>query len=784
MLASSSRPFSYRRADILVSPVPNNLLIMRNKILRILVVVVLFSLCTGLTYVYVHRHSVNNELNRLYTEGLKPVNTYSNPFCPEAQLAHDDSVLRMQQGGDTRGLRYMKANHLLELGREKEAVDILQQIIQPEPNPQSATNGPDRLTEAIHSLLGLAYMRLGERNNCVNMHSSGSCIFPIHNDGVYSDPYASQKAIDIYQQFLPDHPTDLTTRWLLNIAYMTLGQYPAKVPSQWLIPGLDKDTCSSPVKPFQDMAGSLGLGNSRNMAGGVIVDDFDHDGNLDIVTSCWDLDQSMHYFHNNGDGTFTDESERSGLSRIKGGLNLIQADYNNDGNPDILVIRGAWLQENGKQPKSLLRNNGDGTFTDVTVESGILSFSPTQAAVWADFNNDGWLDLFIGNETTSGFNPHPAELYINNHDGTFTNVAAEAGCDKMGFIKGVVSADYDNDGWPDIFLSNLDGHKMLLHNRAIKGRIPQFEDVTARAGLDKELTYTFPTWFFDYDNDGWPDIFVCGYYFKGHLAHMAAAEALGQPDNDPNTMHLYHNNHDGTFTDVSAAAGLDRPVYGMGSNFGDIDNDGWLDMYIGTGNPDFTSLIPNRMFRNIEGRYFTDVTQSARVGNLQKGHGVAFADIDNDGDQDIFIETGGAYPGDAFYNSFYVNPGQNDKGWVSVQLEGVHSNRSAIGAHIAVTFTEDGRQRTVYRDVGSGGSFGASPLRQEIGIGKAVTIDELIIKWPTSGTVQVFKNVQPRRFLHIREGDDHFDVMPLKPMRFQDHPKPMNMVSCATVLHH
>jgi tetratricopeptide (TPR) repeat protein len=742
-----------------------------------LVAVLLFSLCTGLTYICVHRHSVNSELDRLYREGLRPVRTAANPFCPEAQIAHYDSILAVQHGSGAAMVQCMKAYSLLELGQEKQAIDLLQKIHQ----PASAGTEPDLVKDQIQSLLGLAYLRLGERNNCIQAHCAGSCVFPIRNDGVYSDPYASQKAIDLYEQFLRDRPNDLTTRWLLNIAYMTLGLYPAKVPAQWLIPNLDKDTCSSPVKPFTDMAGSLGLNSGRNMAGGVIVDDFDHDGYLDIVTSCWDLvGGSMHYYHNNGDGTFTDRSRESGLSEIKGGLNIIQADYNNDGNPDILVIRGAWLQEMGRQPKTLLRNNGDGTFTDVTVESGILSFSPTQAAVWADFNNDGWLDLFIGNETSSGYSPpHPAELYINNHDGTFTNMAEEAGVDKIAFTKGVASADYDNDGWPDIFLSNLDGNKMLLHNKGIKGRIPQFEDATARAGLNKDHAQTFPTWFFDYDNDGWPDIFIAGYSFKGHLAAKAASDALQLPEDHSADMHLYHNNHDGTFTDVTAAVGLDKTVYAMGANFGDIDNDGWLDMYLGTGNPDYTSLIPNRMFRNIGGTRFEDVTNSARVGNLQKGHGVSFADIDNDGDQDIFIETGGAYPGDAYYNSLYVNPGQNDNAWISVLLEGVHSNRSAIGAHIAVTFTEDGKQRTVYRDVGSGGSFGAKPLRQEIGIGKATVIDELIIKWPTSGTVQVFKNVKPRRFLHIREGDDHFDEMPLKTFQLKDQMKSMKMVSCA-----
>jgi hypothetical protein len=429
----------------------------------------------------------------------------------------------------------------------------------------------------------------------------------------------------------------------------------------------------------------------------------------------------------------------------------------------------------GKQPATLLRNNGNGTFTDVTVESGILSFGPTQTAVWADFNNDGFLDLFIGHETASPDYPHPSELYINNHDGTFTNVTEKSGCGKLGFTKGVVAADYNNDGWPDIFMSGLDGHKILLKNKGIKSNIPQFEDVTHEAGLDKDTTFTFPTWFFDYDNDGWPDILVCGYAFQGHLAQTLAEEALNLPLTTPSAVYLYRNNHDGTFTNVTKSMGLDHPVFAMGANFGDIDNDGWLDMYFATGNPDFTSLIPNKLYKNINGQRFADVTSSARVGNLQKGHGVAFADIDNDGDQDLFVETGGAFKGDAFYNSLYVNPGQNNNNWISVTLEGVHSNRSAIGAHIAVTFTEDGKQRTVYKDVNSGGSFGASPLRQQIGIGTAKMIDELIIKWPTTGIVQVFKNVSPRQFLRIKEGSDQIEKINLKTLQFKDNNEPMNM---------
>jgi hypothetical protein len=201
--------------------------------------------------------------------------------------------------------------------------------------------------------------------------------------------------------------------------------------------------------------------------------------------------------------------------------------------------------------------------------------------------------------------------------------------------------------------------------------------------------------------------------------------------------------------------GLDRPVFAMGANFGDIDNDGWLDMYLGTGNPDLTSLIPNKLFKNVGGQRFEDVTASARVGNLQKGHGVSFADLNNDGNQDIFIETGGAVSGDGYFNSLYLNPGQDDSNnWISILLKGTKSNHSAIGAHIAVEFREGGMERTVYMDVNSGGSFGCNPFRKEIGIGKARMIDSLIIRWPTSGIVQVFKDIAPRQFLTIEEGSD------------------------------
>jgi FG-GAP-like repeat/ASPIC and UnbV len=700
----------------------------------------------------------------------------NNQFNPQAELIFYDSLLKQPMPQEQLFIIFAyRAFTLLKLGKEKEAAEVLENLF------RVREDKADPLSKKIEENLALSYLRLGERNNCVNNHASGSCIFPIQANGIYADPYASEKAIRFYEDILKKDSGDLASRWLLNIAYMTIGTYPSNVPSRWLIPGLDKDESVYKLKPFREMAGDLQIAGPMQMSGGSIVDDFNNDGYLDIVTSSTSLDESMHFYKNNADGTFTDASVSSGLSEIKGGLNIIQADYNNDGYTDIFVLRGAWYGEYGKQPNTLLRNNGDGTFTDVTIESGLLSFHPTQTGTWADFNNDGWLDLFIGNETVTSEHPHPAELYINNQDGTFTNVASESGTAITQFMKGVVSADYNNDGWPDVFVSCFDGKRILLKNKGLKGKIPQFTDVTHEAGLDKEITSTFPTWFWDYDNDGWPDIFECGYEYGQNLASELAAEALKQPIKNPSRMYLYHNNHDGTFTNVAKQTGLERPVFAMGSNFGDIDNDGWLDMYLGTGNPDYKSLIPNRMFKNISGQQFAEVTYSARVGNLQKGHGVSFADINNDGNQDIYINVGGAYIGDAYYNSFYVNPGQNKNNWISILLEGDKSNRSAIGAHIAVSFTDSGIKRTVYMDVNSGGSFGANPLRKEIGIGRAATIDELMIKWPTTGTIQKFKNISPNQFIKIKEGVNQVEKQNLKVLNFKTNAANMKMVDCLPV---
>jgi len=696
----------------------------------------------------------NQDMVDLLKVSEKNYNSPENIFSPEAVVKFCDSVLSNSTGDDvlTNALN-RKANALLQLGEEQKAIDIFQDLL-------GKTKGNLDERQSILKDMAISYLRLGERMNCINMHNAASCIYPISIEGVHHDKNPSEKAIEIYKALLLDNPGDLESRWLLNIAYMTTGGYPNQVPPQFLLK-VENDDSMHLIKPFTDVAANVGL-NYKSQAGGCIVDDFNNDGYPDIVLSSWSLTEPMKYYRNNGDGTFTDLSDSSGLGYLTGGLMMMQTDYNNDGFKDIFVLRGGWKGKFGKTPNSLLRNNGDGTFTDVTKESGLLSYHPTQTATWADFNNDGWLDVFIGNETTPGEEAHPCELYINNKNGTFTEMAAKAGCAITAFVKGVTSGDYNNDGLPDIFISTLNGNKILLKNESVKNGAIKFEDVSEQAGLTKNRFRTFPTWFWDYDNDGWLDILVCGYEFNGSLASYAGAEAVGAPLNNAGKVFLFRNNHDGTFEDVSAKVGLNKIAFAMGSNFGDIDNDGYLDFYLGTGNPSFKSAVPNKLFKNINGNHFLDVTTSARVGNLQKGHEVAFADFDNDGSEDIYIKMGGAYVGDAYESSLYLNPGQNNNHWVNLSLRGTVSNRIAIGAKIKVTFKENGKERSVYREVNSGGSFGANPLLQHIGIGQATSIEKIEVTWPVTGKTQVFQNPPVDTNIKIKEGDNQLVTYQLK----------------------
>ncbi len=663
-------------------------------------------------------------------------------------------------------LQSQLAVHLLEAGKNEDALhafDAFTQLV-----AQMGLQPDSHDLSKLEIDRALCYLRLGEQENCLSNHNADSCLMPIQGGGVHKLPRGARGAVGVLTSHLNSFPKDLTGRWLLNLAYMTLGEYPDKVPTQWLIPPKVFES-DYDIKRFPDVAPDLGL-DIEGLAGACMVEDFDGDGNLDVMLSDWNLKGQLRLFRNNGDGTFTERTAEAGLTGITGGLNMMQTDYNNDGLPDVFILRGAWHGPGGHHPRSLLRNRGDGTFEDVTEKAGLLGMHPSQTAAWFDYNGDGFLDVFVGNESRRG-DTNACELYRNNGNGTFTECASEAGVDIVGFIKGVTAGDYNNDGRPDLYLSNLDGPNLLLRNdgpaeagdsRKAKWK---FTNVAAQAGVTLPAR-SFPCWFWDYNNDGRLDIFVSGYFI--HDVGDVAADYLGLPSLGERAR-LYRNNGDGTFTDATVEAGLNKVLMTMGSNFGDLDNDGWLDFYAGTGNPDLTTQIPNRMFRNAQGKFFQDVTTSGGFGHLQKGHGVAFADFDNDGDQDVFIKIGGAFTGDVGNSAVFLNPGHGNH-WITLKLEGVQSNRAAIGARIRVVTENDDGPRSIYKTVGSGGSFGASPLRQEIGLGQARTIQVVEIFWPTTGKTQLVRGLSLDHFYKIREGESDAVVWNLKSFPITAHP--------------
>jgi len=608
----------------------------------------------------------------------------------------------------------------------------------------------------LTNVLGVAYLHKSEMENDIYRHPGQRCLFPPRNAEPYRITADSEKAIQFFLKYLaqkPERPDHLQARWLLNLAYMTLGRYPSDVPVEYLIPP-SAFVSKQSIGRFVDVAPAAGL-DFVSMANGVIVDDFESRGLLDVVTSSYDVCSPMHYFRNNGNGTFTDRARQAGLAEQLGGLNMIQADYNNDGCTDILVLRGAW---EFPVRKSLLRNNCDGTFTDVTKEAGLAEpATRTQTAVWADIDNDGYLDLFVGNENG------PSQLFLNKRDGTFEDISHSAGVDKIAFTKGVVAADYDNDGYVDFYVSNLYGGNFLYHNNHDR----TFTEVSETAGVHQPQSQSFATWFFDYNNDGWPDIFVTSYFFS---VDEALRSYLGLPHN-AETFKLYKNMKNGTFKDVTAEVGLDKINVPMGANFGDVDNDGFLDIFLATGGPEYGALIPKMLLRNDEGKSFVDITASSGTGDLHKGHGVAFADLNNRGSEDILVSMGGATPGDAHPFRVFENPG-NKNNWLSVNLVGVKTNRSAIGARIKVTVENEGHAaRSIYRTVGSGGSFGASPLQQHIGLGESAKITELEVWWPASNTRQNFSGVGVNQFIQVKEFAKTYTKLARKPFRL-DGAKP------------
>jgi len=598
---------------------------------------------------------------------------------------------------------------------------------------KAKTDLPQAVTY-LDQLLGVAYYHESEMANDIYRKPGDRCIFPYSAHVKFANTEYSEKAAEHLLRAAEAKPDDMEVRWMLNLAYMSLGKYPDGVPKQHLIP-LSAFESPESIGRFRDVAPEAGV-DFFSTAGGASVDDFDNDGLFDIVTSMQDLCGHMHFYHNNGDGTFEDRTERAGLSSQLGGLNNNQTDYNNDGCLDILVMRGGWEVP---QRLSLLKNNCNGTFTDVTMKAGLGNIAlSSQATAWADVNNDGYLDLFVGAEN------QPNRLFLNNRDGTFKEIGRAAGIDLTRWAKAVTAVDYDHDGYMDFYVSTYRDDSELWHNN----HDLTFTNVAKQAGVPGSA-HGFPAWFFDYDNDGRPDLFVSSYYMS---VDEVMRSYLGMPVKAA-TMSLYKNLGNGAFRDVTKDVGLDKVFMPMGANFGDVDNDGYPDIYLGNGDPNFASVIPHTLLHNKEGKRFVDITASSGTGDLHKGHAICFADFNNDGAVDILAIMGGAVVGDSHATRLFENPG-NDNDWLRVHLVGVKCNRPAIGARIKVTVTNNGgAPRPVYNWVNSGGSFGASPFEQHFGLGPSARIESVEVEWPgNSSPPQTFRNVEKNQVIEIKEG--------------------------------
>ena len=524
-------------------------------------------------------------------------------------------------------------------------------------------------------------------------------------------------------------------------------------------------TATAGIK-FVHFRGNDGIPINREIFGpGVCVADFDGDGYQDIYfVNGRDLygrgiAARNALYQNNGDGTFKDVTQAAGVPGTGYGLGCVWGDYDNDGFPDLYVT------QYGRNV--LYHNNGDGTFTDVTDKAGVaaVEFGTLfhSGATFFDYDRDGRLDLYVGGYVALGpdsprycdisgvrtscppsaYKGTPAILYHNNGDGTFTNVTSAAGIyQPRGKNLAVGAADYDNDGWPDLFVAN-DGLNAYLYHNEHNGTFDEVGILSgmalaARGNVMAAMCISLG----DYDNDGWLDLFIT--------------------DFQNNSDHLWHNDGKGSFDEVSDQAGITVPTRGVlsfGGGFFDYDNDGWLDLFIANGHvyPEVEQASPevhfkqiNSLFHNEANRKFIETTKLAGPGfqTPYVGRGVAFADFDNAGFIDVLVANNGDPP------LLLHNGGGNGNHFVNFKLVGHKTNRDAMGARLRVVTAGLAQ----IREIAGGGSYlSQSDLRAHFGIGKAARAETVEVGWP-SGQKQVFHDLEADKFYLIEEGQNQIKL--------------------------
>jgi tetratricopeptide (TPR) repeat protein len=557
------------------------------------------------------------------------------------------------------------------------------------------------------------------------------------------------EAIDLLRRSLedPDNPTPIEVRfqWILHLAYEA-AETPQDQRRDTFV--LNNDLLHPPghvAFDFEDVAPRLRI-DKRDGVGPSAWGDYDRDGDFDLFVTGAD---SYGILYRNDGEIFSDVSQEAKLFHVHSGFSATFADYNADGWPDLHIGRDGW---SGPMRNSLYRNNGDGTFTEVTEHAGVGNPGSSFVCTWSDFDRDGDVDLMVANGITGGGDTNT--LYRNNGDGTFTDVTERAGLAEPAGTKtiGLAFGDYDLDGWPDLFVSGFGTTNRLYRNNG-DGTFVEVASQVGVAGAD-DISLGYVAFFMDFDNDSDLDILRTSlapwnHVLAGLSNRFDSLPAVHRPEMLQHCPKLYRNNGDGTFTEIGEQAGFVYPIGIMGAGVADLDNDGYLDVYFGTGDPGIERMEPDRFWRNNGDQTFTDVTFPAGLGNVGKGHGVTFMDIDGDGDLEIYAPEGGFVHGDAWPNALYLNRQKSDNHWLHVDLEGRESNRDALDTKLIVRAGE----LRYLREVHNGEGFGSSNTPTvELGLGRMQRIDRLEVRWP-SGRVQIFDDLPIDSRIFLREGE-------------------------------